>query len=87
VPLITGIFAIKIITTQNSYILYNILIKSVFIHISFEVQTCTTSRFGKNEDPLLCPHGYICHVMIKGNRKKRIQNRGYCVPEKDNGRY
>ncbi|XP_048753148.1 WAP four-disulfide core domain protein 1-like isoform X2 [Ostrea edulis] len=49
-----------------------------------ELQTCTTSRFGKNEDPLLCPHGYTCHVMIKGNRKKRIQNRGYCVPEKDN---
>ncbi|XP_062569213.1 WAP four-disulfide core domain protein 1-like [Saccostrea cucullata] len=48
-----------------------------------ELQTCTTSPFGKNEDPLMCPHGYTCHVIIKGNRKKRIQNRGYCVPEKE----
>nr|XP_022335437.1 WAP four-disulfide core domain protein 1-like [Crassostrea virginica] len=49
-----------------------------------ELQPCTTSRFGKNEDPLLCPHGYTCHVSFKGNRKKRIQNRGYCVPDKVN---
>ncbi|XP_061188397.1 WAP four-disulfide core domain protein 1-like isoform X2 [Saccostrea echinata] len=49
-----------------------------------ELQTCTTSPFGKNEDPLMCPHGYTCHVVIKGNKKKRIQNRGYCVPEKEN---
>ena len=52
-----------------------------------KVQPCTTSRFGKNEDPLLCPHGYTCHVSFKGNRKKRIQNRGYCVPDKVNGNH
>lgn len=48
-----------------------------------ELQSCTTSRVGKNEDPLLCPHGYTCHVVRKGNRRKRIQNRGYCVPNEE----
>ncbi|XP_060571944.1 uncharacterized protein LOC132730107 [Ruditapes philippinarum] len=46
---------------------------------SNEVETCSTSPIESDEDPLLCPQGYFCHVTDPGNLKDGIPNSGYCV--------
>lgn len=46
-------------------------------------ETCSTSPVDPDEDPLLCPDGYFCHVTHKGNPKQGIPNSGYCVKQKD----
>ncbi|KAL5014128.1 hypothetical protein ScPMuIL_008398 [Solemya velum] len=45
-----------------------------------DAEVCSTSPVSKDEDPLLCPHGYVCHIVATGDIKKRIPNHGYCVP-------
>lgn len=32
--------------------------------------------------PLLCPHGYTCHIIDLGDPKKGIPNRGHCIKER-----
>ncbi|XP_052760256.1 uncharacterized protein LOC128203047 [Mya arenaria] len=51
-----------------------------------EVELCSTTPSDPDEDPLLCPRGYFCHVTDTGNPKKGIPNSGYCVKETD-GQY
>ncbi|KAL3862430.1 hypothetical protein ACJMK2_008396, partial [Sinanodonta woodiana] len=46
-----------------------------------DMESCSTSPVEEDEDPLLCPHGYVCHIENPGNPKKGIPNRGYCVKE------
>lgn len=47
-----------------------------------ELEPCSTTPY-EDEDPLLCPTGYICHVERPGNAKKDLPNLGHCIPEKD----
>ena len=49
----------------------------------FSVESCSTSPVDDDEDPLLCPHGYYCHVTHQGNPAKGFPNSGYCVKETD----
>jgi len=49
------------------------------------VETCTTSHFDSSsswEQPLLCPHGYTCHILDLGDPTKGVPNRGHCVKER-----
>jgi len=49
------------------------------------VETCTTSHFDSSsswEQPLLCPHGYTCHILDLGEPTKGVPNRGHCVKER-----
>ncbi|XP_053378977.1 uncharacterized protein LOC123526641 [Mercenaria mercenaria] len=46
---------------------------------SSEAEACSTSPVESDEDPLLCPHGYFCHVTDPGSPKEGIPNSGYCV--------
>jgi len=48
------------------------------------VETCTTTHFDSSdwEQPLLCPHGYTCHILDLGDVAKGIPNRGHCVKER-----
>jgi hypothetical protein len=62
------------------------LISFIYIKKSlYLVEPCSTTPY-EDEDPLLCPTGYICHVEKPGNSKKDLPNLGHCIPEKD-GRY
>lgn len=47
-----------------------------------ELEPCSTTPY-EDEDPLLCPTGYICHVEQPGNSKLDLPNLGHCIPEKD----
>ncbi|KAL4221672.1 WAP four-disulfide core domain protein 1 [Mactra antiquata] len=49
-----------------------------------EVEICSTSPVDDDEDPLLCPTGYFCHVTFDGDTKHGIPNTGYCVRETEN---
>lgn len=53
--------------------------------IQNKAEPCSTDPVGKDEDPLLCPHGYFCHVDTenKGKKKKKKQTEGYCVKQTD----
>ncbi|CAI9730439.1 four-disulfide core domain 1 isoform X2 [Octopus vulgaris] len=46
-------------------------------------QSCSTSKVLDDGDPLLCPDGYVCHIVTPENHKHNIPNRGWCVKEKD----
>lgn len=49
------------------------------------VETCTTSHLDSEfawEQPLLCPHGYTCHILDLGDPNKGVPNRGHCVKER-----
>jgi len=45
------------------------------------VDWCSTSYAYEtaDEDPLLCPHGYVCHVDNDQDALDQIPNRGRCV--------
>jgi hypothetical protein len=47
------------------------------------VETCTTSHFDSSDwtQPLLCPHGYTCHILDLGDPTNGVPNRGHCVKE------
>jgi len=47
-------------------------------------EPCSTTRLAG--DSLLCPHGYVCRVTYRGDRRKGIPNRGKCVPQKQRRR-
>ena len=49
----------------------------------FSAEPCNTSPVGPDEDPLLCPYGYVCHVDESLNHKKRRKNsgQGYCIKQ------
>lgn len=49
-----------------------------------EFQSCSTTRVTEDEDLLLCPHGYTCHIILEGDQERGIPNRGRCIKEKDN---
>ncbi|CAG2231184.1 WFDC1 [Mytilus edulis] len=51
-------------------------------NLAEELEPCSTT-YHEDEDPLLCPTGYICHVERLGNSKKDVPNLGHCIPEKD----
>ncbi|XP_046360103.2 WAP four-disulfide core domain protein 1-like [Haliotis rufescens] len=46
-----------------------------------EAEPCSTTPVEADEDPLLCPHGYVCSIDDQGNSRKGIPNRGRCVME------
>lgn len=48
-----------------------------------EVEWCSTSAemFGADEDPLLCPHGYVCHVEDPGDPDNATPNIGRCIQQ------
>ena len=45
----------------------------------FAEEACSTSIFSADESPLLCPHGYVCHIDYFGDPQKNIPNRGRCI--------
>ena len=49
----------------------------------FAAEPCNTSPVGSDEDPLLCPYGYVCHVDESHDQKKRRKNsgQGYCIKQ------
>ena len=49
----------------------------------FAAEPCNTSPVGPDEDPLLCPYGYVCHVDDSHDHKKRRKNsgQGYCIKQ------
>lgn len=56
-----------------------------FLLLDNRVETCTTSHFDSSsawEQPLLCPHGYTCHILDLGEPTKGVPNRGHCVKER-----
>ncbi|XP_041378221.1 WAP four-disulfide core domain protein 1-like [Gigantopelta aegis] len=48
-----------------------------------ELESCSTSPVEEDEDPLLCPHGYVCNIEDPGSPDKGIPNSGHCVKEAD----
>ncbi|XP_067658681.1 WAP four-disulfide core domain protein 1-like [Haliotis asinina] len=44
-----------------------------------EAEPCSTTPVEDDEDPLLCPHGYVCSIEEQGDSRKGIPNRGRCV--------
>ncbi|XP_013384436.2 WAP four-disulfide core domain protein 1-like [Lingula anatina] len=42
-----------------------------------EEEPCSTSVTG-DEEPLLCPHGYVCHIVEAGSPDKGVPNSGVC---------
>jgi hypothetical protein len=45
-----------------------------------EVDWCSTSEvYYVDEEPLLCPHGQICHIDDLGDPSKGVPNRGRCI--------
>eukprot|EP00106_Octopus_bimaculoides_P011315 XP_014778757.1 PREDICTED: WAP four-disulfide core domain protein 1-like [Octopus bimaculoides] len=48
-----------------------------------QYQSCSTSKVLDDGDPLLCPDGYVCHIVTPENHEQNIPNRGWCVKEKD----
>ncbi|OWF46709.1 WAP four-disulfide core domain protein 1 [Mizuhopecten yessoensis] len=51
--------------------------------IAQELEPCSTTPYTDEEDPLLCPHGYVCHVEDPGDPELDLPNRGHCIPESD----
>ncbi|KAH3826957.1 hypothetical protein DPMN_128885 [Dreissena polymorpha] len=49
-------------------------------------EPCSTTPPDPDEDPLLCPHGYFCHVTDSAKPHRGIPNSGYCVKQTD-GQY
>lgn len=50
-----------------------------------EFQSCSTTQVAEDEDPLLCPQSYTCHIVLEGDPERGIPNRGRCIKEKDHG--
>ena len=50
---------------------------------SVSAEPCSIAPVSTDEDPLLCPHGYVCHVTESGNSKKKSSKQGYCVKQAD----
>lgn len=48
-----------------------------------QVEPCSTSDVIDDEDALLCPHGFMCHIEDLGEPEKGLPNRGICIKEKD----
>lgn len=49
--------------------------------ITNNAEPCSIYTENSDEDPLLCPHGYYCHVTDTGNPSKKQPSSGYCVKE------
>ena len=56
--------------------------KWINCHLSAE-EDCSTNDIMDDEDALLCPHGYICHIEDPGNPSQGIPNRGTCIKERN----
>jgi hypothetical protein len=54
-----------------------------------QVEPCSTSHV-TDEDDLLCPHGFICHIENPGDLARGVPNWGHCVKQRtyrqDSGR-
>ncbi|XP_054435091.1 WAP four-disulfide core domain protein 1 isoform X2 [Pteronotus mesoamericanus] len=45
-----------------------------------QVEICSTTADGV--EPLLCPTGYECHIVLPGDKAKGIPNHGHCVKQR-----
>ncbi|KFO35773.1 WAP four-disulfide core domain protein 1 [Fukomys damarensis] len=45
-----------------------------------QAEACSTTEDGA--EPLLCPSGYECHILIPGDMAEGIPNRGQCVRQR-----
>ncbi|XP_036998314.2 WAP four-disulfide core domain protein 1 isoform X2 [Artibeus jamaicensis] len=45
-----------------------------------QVEPCSTTADGV--EPLLCPTGYECHIVLPGDMAKGIPNHGHCVKQR-----
>ncbi|XP_064610867.1 uncharacterized protein LOC135475056 isoform X2 [Liolophura sinensis] len=52
-----------------------------------DVEPCTTTKDPDDGDPLLCPHGYVCHITDPGDPELGVPNRGQCIKEKQEKEY
>lgn len=47
-----------------------------------DAEPCNTSPTEPDEDPLLCPYGYVCHVdETLETKKRKISGQGYCIKQ------
>lgn len=49
---------------------------------SNSVEWCSTSALDEDEDALLCPHGYQCHIEAPGDPAAGVPNRGRCLKQR-----
>ncbi|XP_069492325.1 WAP four-disulfide core domain protein 1 isoform X1 [Ambystoma mexicanum] len=47
-----------------------------------QAEACSTTEDG--DEPLHCPTGYECHIIIPGNPTEGIPNRGQCIKQRGN---
>ena len=52
-----------------------------FVFILLPAEPCSIQPVDQDEDPLLCPYGYVCHVDESPDAKKRKSEQGHCVKQ------